>query len=506
MSYPSDAPYAHVLKKLQEFRARDAPTQGGSVLSYVYDSGRPELDELAGHAHLLTQTVNALDPTVFPSVALMERDIVDFARDIFHGDTDVFGTVTSGGTESCMLAVKTARDLWRSNRGRHDIGKILAPVTVHAAFHKAAHYFDLTLDLIPVDPTTGEVSAADLIAHMDDDVALVVVSAPNYPYGAIDPIEEIAAAAKERGIACHVDACIGGFALAWWDTRTPWDLAVDGVTSLSADLHKYGYAPKGASVLLQRGTTRQRAQYFATRAWPGYPVVNSTMLGSKPAGPLAAAWAIITYLGRDGFQELTTEIATATNDIRTGLEKIPGLRIMGNPDSPLLTVITDTSLPRNERVDPHLLADAARNHGWMLQHQPGMTQSDGTHLPHNVHLTITPVTAHHTARFLTDITAAADTVRGMPGLPDSKIIGETARQLNDAFDTHLGHASNTTGDSPTAAAILTRIGINTADAGMPQAMAPLLALLQNIPNHVGERLLIELIAELSQPQPRPTPE
>ena len=199
-----------------------------------------------------------------------------------------------------MLAVKSARDLWRAAdpARAHARPTLVLPTTAHPAFHKAAHYLDLDVVPVPVDPATGTPSAADVLAVVDERTALVVVSAPSYPFGAIDPVAEVAAGAAARGVACHVDACVGGWVLPWWgDVDQPWDLAVPGVTSISADLHKFGYAPKGASVVLYRARERHHAQYFATTAWPGYPVVNPTMLGSRGAGSMAAAWAVLQVLG-----------------------------------------------------------------------------------------------------------------------------------------------------------------------------------------------------------------
>ena len=169
---------AAILARLEELRAADAPTHGGHVLSYVYDSGLAELDELAAAAIRAVQPVNGLDPTTFTSVAVMEGEVVGFARELLGGDADVVGSVTTGGTESCLLAVKTARDLWVSAGSTTGTPRLLAPVTVHAAFQKAAHYFGLELDLVPVGPD-GRVDADTLIARMGPDVALVVVSAPS---------------------------------------------------------------------------------------------------------------------------------------------------------------------------------------------------------------------------------------------------------------------------------------------------------------------------------------
>jgi len=466
-----------ILVRLTALRAADAPTHGGHVLSYVYDSGLAELDELAAQAMRLVQPVNGLDPTTFSSVAVMERELIGFARSLLGGDSAVVGSITTGGTESCLLAVKTARDNFTGT----GTPRLLAPVTVHAAFHKAAHYFGLTLDLVPVGSDVV-VLAESMIDRMGADVALVVVSAPSYPHAALDPIVAVAGAAAERAIDCHVDACIGGLVLPFWPDLEPWDFRVPGVTSLSADLHKFGYAPKGASVLLQRGRDRQRSQYFATTRWPGYPVVNSTMLGSKSAGPLAAAWAIVQALGVEGFGELAASCHRSTLALLNLIDSIEGLRVVGAPVGPLLAVATDESVPIDRRVDPHHWADQARAHGWLLQLQPGMTQSDGTQLPHTTHLTITPVTEAVLPELSAALTLAAAEVRGTPqvqlaGLPP---VSEPL-------------------DSESAFALLGALGVGAGDSALPDRLAPLLALMQELPAPIAERLLTELLARLVEP-------
>lgn len=506
---------ADILARLQELRDADAPTHGGHVLSYVYDSGLAELDELAAAAIRMVQPVNGLDPTTFTSVATMEREVLAFARGILHGDEagdgdeEVVGTVTSGGTESCLLAVKTARDNWRAAHP-DAVGtrpRLLAPVTAHAAFQKAAHYFDLTLDVVPVGPD-GTCAASALIERMGEDVALVVVSAPSYPFAALDPIEEVAAAATERGIACHVDACIGGFVLPFWaagDGRglpwleaAPWDFRVPGVTSVSADLHKFGYTPKGASVLLQRGRDRQRAQYFATTRWPGYPVVNPTMLGSKSAGALAASWAIIRALGGEGYAELAASCARSTEALRAAVDSIEGLRVMGDPIGPLFAVATDDAVPPERRVDPHHWADQVRTHGFLLQLQPGFAQSDGTRLPSTTHLTVTPVTESVLPELSAALVAAADEVRGVPPVAAEGVLAalpaETLAGLSAPDAAPL--------DSEAAWALLGSIGLvpEPGSAALPDRLAPFLALVEALPAPLTERLLTELLARLIEPQ------
>ncbi|WP_233437773.1 pyridoxal phosphate-dependent decarboxylase family protein [Agromyces laixinhei] len=504
-----DAP--EILAELEALRAADAPTHGGRVLSYVYDSGLAELDELAADAARLVQPVNGLDPTTFTSVAAMEVGVVGFARRVLGGaeDDEIAGSVTSGGTESCLLAVKSARDLWRSVRaGTPRVPRVVAPVTVHAAFHKAAEYFGLELDLVPVDPATGAVSATAIEERLGDDVALVVVSAPSYPFAALDPVVDVAAITARRGIALHVDACIGGFALAFWPEELPaWNLSVPGVTSLSADLHKYGYAPKGVSVLLTRGRDRQRFQYFATTAWPGYPVVNPTLMGSKPAGPLAAAWAIIEALGDDGFTGLTAQAARATGALREVVAGIEGLTVVGEPTGPLFAVATDESVPAGRRVDPHHWADAARAAGWHLQLQPALTQADGTRLPHTTHLTVTPVTKTVVGELSQALVAAADAVRGEPAVDGAALVAALADSVPGGLDALAGASAGL--DSESAAGLLRAFGLlggvapddeTTGSAGaLPDTLAPVLALVEELPPQLTERLLIELLARVVEP-------
>lgn len=460
---PTDA----VLADLAALRAADPPTHGGRVLSYVYDPGRPDLDDVAAQAVRLFLPVNGLDPTTFTSVAALERRIVAFARDVLHGDEGTVGSVTSGGTESCMLAVKSARDLWRAadpDRA-HARPTLVLPTTAHPAFHKAAHYLDLDVVPVAVGPATGTPSAADVLAVVDERTALVVVSAPSYPFGVVDPVAEVAAGAAARGVACHVDACVGGWVLPWWgDVVEPWDLAVPGVTSISADLHKFGYAPKGASVLLYRARERHHAQYFATTAWPGYPVVNPTMLGSRGAGSMAAAWAVLEVLGTDGLAELVGATRRATDRLVDAALALRGLRVVGTPTGPLVALATDDTLPAAEQVDPFTLVDEVRRRGFLLQAQPATVQPDGSMLPRTVHLTVTAVTHRIVEELVEALVGAADAVRGRPAAtPDPSLAGR----------------------------VLTE--------GLPDELAGVMATLEALPGEVVHPLLVAVLAAAIDP-------
>src|SRR6478735_1193150 len=278
------------LARLRALQAADLPVHGGRTLAYVYDSGMGEVDAIAREAVAAFAGSNGLDPTAFPSLLQMENDLVGFAADLLDAPDTCVGTVTSGGTESCLLAVQSARD----SRPDVDRPRMVVPSTVHAAFLKAAHYFGVEAVVVPV--------GADYRADAADPerTVLVVVSAPSYAHGVVDPVTEVAAAAAERGIRCHVDACIGGWVLPYaariGRDVVPWTFAVEGVTSISVDLHKYAYAPKGTSILLHRTPDLRRPQFFASAQWPGYTILNPTMQSTKSGGPLAGAWAVVNTI------------------------------------------------------------------------------------------------------------------------------------------------------------------------------------------------------------------
>jgi glutamate/tyrosine decarboxylase-like PLP-dependent enzyme len=450
-----------VIADLLELRRADPPTHGGRVLSYVYDHGRADLDALVASAVEAFLPVNGLDPTTFTSVARLERDLVAFGRSITGGGTEVVGSVTSGGTESCLLAVKVARDLWQ--REHHTTPFMVMATTGHAAFRKAAGYLGVRVVEVSVSPVTGLPAAgAVLDAVRTHDPALVVLSAPSYPYGVMDPIADVAPVCADLGVPVHVDACIGGFLLPFLDAPPPtgWDFSVPGVMSISLDLHKYGYAPKGASLLLHRGRDRHLAQYFASTAWPGYPVVNPTALGSKSATALAAAWAVTQALGVEGYRELTADIVEASRALRTVIDSIDGLRIVGSPVPGLLALASD-----GERgVDPFQLVDDMRGRGFVLQAQPGMVQPDGTRLPRTAHLTLTPVSRSVVDELGKALVAAASALRGQVApRPDLSLVAAVAAN------------------------------------GLPHAMAPVLATLEALPRAVAEPALAGILQAVVDP-------
>ena len=303
-------PRDEVMQQLMSMKRDDQDWRGGRVFSLVYSAG-DDVHELLSDALSLYSAENGLNVLAFPSIGVMQHDIVCNTATLLGADDpasggEVEGYLTSGGTESLLQAVKTARDVGRQRGMARP--RVVAGQSAHAAFTKAADYFDVDLVRVPVedDFTT---SAAALEAACTDDTIMVVGSAPTYPQGVVDPIADIAALAERRGILCHVDACMGGFLLPFLSELgrfdQPFDFRLPGVTSMSADVHKYGYASKGVSVILYRTHELARKQLFVTTDWLGGFYASTAMAGTRPAGPIAAAWAVLMHIGRDGYVELT---------------------------------------------------------------------------------------------------------------------------------------------------------------------------------------------------------
>ncbi|MFC4858192.1 pyridoxal phosphate-dependent decarboxylase family protein [Actinophytocola glycyrrhizae] len=466
-------PAEQVIDELRALRTGDLPTHGGRTLAYVYDSGREGLDDLAARAHALASSANGLDPTAFPSLLRMENEIVAAAAALLGGGPSAVGSVTSGGTESCMLAVHAAR------AARPDVErpKVVLASTAHAAFHKAAHYFGIEAVTVPVDPASFRADPAAMTAAIDDRTVLVVVSAPSYAHGVIDPVPEVAAQAAARGVRCHVDACIGGWVLPYFralgEPVPDFDLSVPGVTSLSVDLHKYAYCPKGTSVLLHADASLRRSQFFASAAWPGYTMLNSTMQSTRSGGPLAAAWAVLNHLGDEGYRSLAAQALSAVQALRSGIAGIDGLRIQGEPQSTLLSVTAD-----DDGFDVFTVADEMTERGWYLQPQFGFESS-----PANLHLTVTAANHGGEAGLLADLASAVAAARrsGPVTLP---------AELTAAI-AGLDPAALT---AEQFAGLLAMAGLE--GSGTPKRMAEINAMLGVASPVLRERLLVEFLGVL----------
>jgi glutamate/tyrosine decarboxylase-like PLP-dependent enzyme len=352
-----------VLAELRAMHAEDARWKEGRTFSLVYYVDE-EHSRLLREAYGEFMAENGLSPIAFPSLRRMECEVVSMASELFHGDADVAGTMTTGGTESIMMVVKAARE-W----ARHEKGiarpELIVPTTVHPAFEKAAYYFGLEVRHAAVGPDF-RVDVREVERLITPNTALIVGSAPPYPHGVVDPITELAALARARGLLCHVDACLGGFFLPFAKKLgrdiPPFDFEVPGVTSLSADLHKYGYAAKGASVVLYRDRGLRRHQFYTYADWPGGLYASPSMTGTRPGGAIAAAWAVMHYLGEEGYLDNARRILATTDKLKAGIQAIPGLRVLGSPHMGVFAFSSDS-------LNVYELGDAMEARGWKLDRQ-----------------------------------------------------------------------------------------------------------------------------------------
>lgn len=477
MKHPSTFPeVGHardvVLGALADRRTRDLESDG-RAFAFVYDPGE-DAKAVAREAFTACMGINGLDPTVYPSSREIENAVVSAWLETLHAPEGAAGTATAGGTESVMLAVKTARDYARKTRPEITAPKMLLPKTAHACFHKAAHYLGVEVVAVEVNPVTFRASVADARAKMSKDVILVVGSAPSYAHGVIDPIEELASLARAHGALMHVDACVGGCVLPFLRdvgvAGPDFDFRVEGVTSISLDLHKYGFAPKGVSLLLQRTRALREAGYFACGTWTGYTVVNSTTLGSKSLAALGAAFALMGYLGKRGYRERAKKMWEATRTLVAAVDATPGLEMVGRPDMNLFAFTTTEG-------DVFELADRLAERGWHVQ----PTYSFGPS-PAHIHLTIDPTNAGRAADLAADLRRCAADLPAK-ATPPAEVVGM------------LGSLAASDGAEGLAAGpLMAQLGL--VDGQLPARAATIHRLLDAAPPRVRERLLVLFFGEL----------
>lgn len=385
-----------LLDELDRRRSADADWRHGRSWSLVYYAGEAHTDFLA-EAYRSYFSENALSPVAFPSLAGLEAEVVAMMIDLLGGGSEEVGTMTSGGTESILLAMKAYRDQARA-RGEAARTEILVPASAHPAFFKAAHYFDLR----PVVVALGadyRADPADAAAKIGERTLCLVASAPSYPQGVVDPVPALAALAREHGVGLHVDACLGGFLLPFLrqlgEPAPEFDFRVPGVTSISADLHKNGYAAKGASAVLYRNAELRAHQFYATAEWPGGLYGSPSILGTRSGGVIAAAWAAIMHLGQDGYRELAARALAVARALMAGVNAIPGLRVIGEPAMTVFSFGADG-------LDVMALADCLEQRGWRMDRQRN---------PDALHMIATPNHEQAVEPFLADLRAAADAVR-----------------------------------------------------------------------------------------------
>ena len=401
-----------ILNTLQAFKSRDMDWRAGKVWCYVYHPGEAPAD-VTRQAYLSFLNENGLDPTVFPSLLKLETDVVRAVIHLLRGDSNAVGHLTTGGTESIMLAVKTARDMARATKPHIREPEMVLPKTAHAAFHKAAHYLSVKPVLVDIDPQTFKVRAEDMRAAITPNTILLVASAPNYSQGVVDPIAEIGTIAQEKDLLFHVDACVGGLHLSFmrklgYDVPD-FDFTVPGVTSISTDLHKYGYAAKGCSVIMYRSKDIRKYQIFACTDTTAYTLINPTVLSTKSGGPMAGAWAILNFLGEEGYKKIIREVQEATLRLIEGTNSIDGLQVLGEPAMCMFSF-------KSEAINVYQLADEMNKRGWYLQGQFSTPLT-----PRNLHISVNHGTIHNVDALLKDLRECVEVVKAKPAIDSEGI-------------------------------------------------------------------------------------
>ncbi|MEM3120357.1 MAG: aspartate aminotransferase family protein [Nitrososphaerota archaeon] len=481
-----------ILSRLRGFAEGDADPYSGRLFTIAFEPGVEEVRETAFEAYKMFAFKNMLDFTEFQSAIRMEKDIVDYAASLMHGDEQVSGTFTFGGTESIFLAVKAARDHFILKRGMLTIPEIVMPVTGHPAYDKAAEYMALRVKRVRIDGANFTADPNAINEAITENTAMIVGSAPNWPFGTIDPIKDLAEIASDKGLWLHVDACVGGFVLPFMrevgDKIPEFDFRVEGVSSISLDPHKYAYTPIGASVVLFRKKFYKMFSQFSNIRWPGYPIVNPAVLSSRSEALLAASWATLHYFGQEGYLELAKKIISARERIVSGFKEA-GYSLMGEP-----TVIAAFTSPE---LNLFKLSDEMAKRGWLLYPQKGI---DGMNIPPSLHLTITPIHEKTADPMISDLKECTEIVKKLPPT-------ETENLLT-IFSTVLGMLTPGEMDIATLAKLYTEaekfleahgeeilkaLGL---EKGFPKEMGPIFQLLAAVPPEIAELLTNYVVIEI----------
>jgi len=454
-----------IIEQLKKFRKNDIPWRDGRLFSYVYFLDK-ETEEIGKLAYMEYLTENGIDATAFSSLKSMENETMHFCRQLLHGDENAVGTLTTGGTESILLAVKTARDRAKALNPDQEEFEMIVPETIHAAFYKAAHYFGVKAITVKVDDNSYKATAELIAPHINSNTVLIAASAMSYAYGVVDEIKTIGKLASQKNIPFHVDGCIGAFILATARVGgmkvEDFDFSIEGVTSISMDLHKYGYCPKGASVLMFKSDEYRKYQMFVCNDWTGYTFANTGILSSKTGGPIAAAWAVTNYIGEKRYSEIALKTIEVAQEIRKQLGAHPEIEILTDPNYSLIAFTTPN-------INIYALSDELKSRKWFA----GL-QFKHRHIPTNIHLT---VAAHHFNNyqaFIKDVFEAIETVK-KKNIP---LLDMDLSQLTPA-------------DLPQ---VLGQLGVGEGE--LPAEMATINQALEQLPKPMSKALLVNFMQEM----------
>ncbi len=463
---PKGVTAEEVAMEMTRFTDKDVDWRTGRVMTGLYDPGAAA-HAVAVEAYTRFLPHNALYVNMYPSIGKMEQDVVASVAELLRAGDDVVGNMTSGGTESIMMAVKTARDWARANRPEVTAPEMVLPVSAHPAFLKAAHYYNLKVVQTAVELKEYRADIASFEKSLNSNTIIAVGSAPNFSHGSIDPIGEMAGAAADRGILFHVDGCVGGIYMSVMRRMgyelPAFDLSVPGVTSISADLHKYGYAPKNASVILYRNRDLRKHAWFVCSLTTEYVVINSTAQSSRTGGPIAASWAIMRYMGEEGYRDIVRRSQEATERIIAAIAGIDGIEVLGKPDMCMFTIAS-------EQVNVFEIDDEMGRRGWQLIPQFACGGS-----PENLHISLSQANVPHTDTFISDL---------------GEVVGDL---LKKGSSIDLEEIKRVAGEASTKSAdeamfeIIPLIGLTGMD--LPENMAPLNTVLNLFPAKLRDEML-----------------
>jgi glutamate/tyrosine decarboxylase-like PLP-dependent enzyme len=458
-----------IIQKLGKYKKDDMNWQSGQAFGYIFDPGE-EILGFAKQVYNMFLSENALDFTVYPSLLSFENDLVSIMRKHLGGDDNVVGNFTSGGTESIILAVKTARDYYREKKPEITEPEMILPTTAHAAFHKAAHYLNLKTVSVSVNPETFRADIKETEKCINKNTIFMMGSAPSYTQGVIDPIFELSEIARKNDIWFHTDACMGGFLLPFFKKLgknvVDFDFSCPGVNSISVDLHKYAYTPKGASLILHRNAQQRHFQLFAFTDWLGYTMINPTIQSTKSGGPLAAAWAVLSYVGEEKYLSFAQKQIDIVEQIREGIEQIPELYMMAEPEMTLLSFSSDT-------VNIFHIIDEMNLKGWYIQ--PSLSFDN---IPASIHLSVTLSNAGHSESFIKDLKESVEKAK--------KLLPSELLSMFNLVMEQGGEKDLLSNLSP----IFELAGIK--NGRMPERMAPVNEVLDAMPPEFRKKLLLEV--------------
>ena len=382
-----------LIQELKSFKANDLDWEKGRSFSYIYKPNAEIYDTLK-EAQAIYFSENALNPAAFPSLRKMEGEVIEMCLDLFEAGPESVGSMTSGGTESIMMAVKSAKEWAKKNRPAIKKPEVLLAKSAHPAFNKACDYFSLKPIIVP----TKDDFRADVMAmekQITDNTILMIGSAPSYPQGVVDPIAVLGQLALKHKLLLHVDACVGGFVLPFLTNAPKFNLSVPGVTSLSADIHKYGFASKGSSVILYNDPELRKAQFYVYTGWPGGMYGSPTIAGTRPGGAIAVAWATLNLFGRSGYEKEVAISMKIAEELKSFINAIPGLQIFAQPDICIFSFgATD--------FDIYELGDELYLKGWLLDRQQN---------PAALHISVSPNHENYMAEFKKDFLEALAKVK-----------------------------------------------------------------------------------------------